>query len=265
MLPSGVRGELPPLWLSWQDNLLTIHGEDLPGQRVDVWYLEAYCRAGSTDRNWRETVVGHTTRLLSQSADQRQLRLRCHVDDGLIVHHTITAGRDEIDFRLVAHNPTDRVNEAQWAQPCIRVDRFTGRGQTDYLTNCFIFLDGELTRLPCHPWATAARYTPGQVWVAPEVSRQDVNPRPLSSLTSRPGLIGCFSADGRQMLATAWDPYQELFQGVIVCLHSDFRLGRLEPGERKQIRGKIYLMETDPQALLRRYADDFGPAVEADP
>ena len=28
-------------------------------------------------------------------------------------------------------------------------------------------------------------------------------------------------------LATAWEPYQELFQGVIVCMHSDFRIGGL--------------------------------------
>ena len=26
-------------------------------------------------------------------------------------------------------------------------------------------------------------------------------------------------------MAVAWEPYQELFQGVIVCLHSDFRIG----------------------------------------
>ena len=31
-------------------------------------------------------------------------------------------------------------------------------------------------------------------------------------------------------MATAWEPYQELFQGVIVCLHSDFRIGGLEAG-----------------------------------
>ena len=43
-------------------------------------------------------------------------------------------------------------------------------------------------------------------------------------------------------MATAWEPIQELFQGVIVCLHSDFRIGGLKPGESKKIHGKIYLM-----------------------
>ena len=71
------------------------------------------------------------------------------------------------------------------------------------------------------------------------------------------GLIGCFSADGSQILATAWEPYQELFQGVITCLHSDFRIGGLAPGQSKAIRGKLYLTGSDVEALVRRYKSDF--------
>ena len=89
------------------------------------------------------------------------------------------------------------------------------------------------------------------------VSRDDVNPRPLSPIVPSNGLIGCISADGKELLATAWEPYQELFQGVIVCLHSDFRIGGLEPGESRSIRGKIYLMPADLPGLLARYRRDF--------
>jgi hypothetical protein len=71
------------------------------------------------------------------------------------------------------------------------------------------------------------------------------------------GLIGAFSPDGKLIFATAWEPYQELFQGVIRCLHSDFRLGGIGPGETRKIRGKIYLMPADIPALLKRYARDF--------
>ena len=99
--------------------------------------------------------------------------------------------------------------------------------------------------MPTTPWARSALYTPGQVWCPEGVSRDDVNPRPLSSIVPSNGLIGCVSADGKELLATAWEPYQELFQGVIVCLHSDFRIGGLKPGESKTIRGKIYLMPAD--------------------
>ena len=71
------------------------------------------------------------------------------------------------------------------------------------------------------------------------------------------GLIGAFSADGTTIFATAWEPYQELFQGVARCLHSDLRIGGLKPGESKTIRGKVYLVANDVPALVKRYTEDF--------
>ncbi|MGH7959592.1 MAG: hypothetical protein ACREH8_21640, partial [Opitutaceae bacterium] len=59
----------------------------------------------------------------------------------------------------------------------------------------------------------------------------------------------------------AWEPYQCLFQGVARCLHSQFRLGGLQAGETKQIRGKIYLVPNDVTALVRRYEKDFPEHV----
>jgi hypothetical protein len=88
-----------------------------------------------------------------------------------------------------------------------------------------------------------------------------VNPRPLSELVPSSGLMGCFSADERQIMAFAWEPYQELFLGVITCIHSDFRIGGLEPGETKQIRGKLYIVEADVPALVERYERDFPEQV----
>jgi hypothetical protein len=255
--PARAGEETAPLTLSWANNYLTIHAASLPGRPLRIHYLEAYCRPGSTDRDWGQTVIKHKTQLVSQGADGKSLELRCTLVDGVTVAHEITAGADEVTFRLTATNPTDKASEAHWAQPCIRVDPFTGRGQKDYLSQCFVFIDGRLTRLPTRPWAETARYTPGQVYGPAHVDRRDVNPRPLSTLIPSNGLIGCFSADGKLLLATAWEPYQELFQGVAVCIHSDFRIGGLKPGETKKIHGKIYLLRADPDALLRRYERDF--------
>ena len=84
-----------------------------------------------------------------------------------------------------------------------------------------------------------------------------LNTRPLSPLVPGNGLIGCFSGDEKLIFATAWEPYQELFQGVAVCLHADFRIGGLTPGQIKPIRGKIYLVDADVEALVRRYEADF--------
>ena len=254
----------PGLAVEWQDDFLVISG-DFPGDEVRIHYLEAYCRAGSTDRDWGETVIPHQAELLAHSEHGRRLAIRDTLADGVVVDHVITARGDEVDFRLTAHNPTDRASEAHWAQPCMRVDRFTGAGNEDarqrvpgYVRQCFLFLDGEPTFLPTEPWADQARYVYGQVYVPKEVDRDDVNPRPLSSLVPSSGLCGCVSADGEKVLAVAWQPYQEIFQGVIACLHSDFRIGGLEPGETKTIRGKIYITDNDLEKLAARYREDFA-------
>jgi hypothetical protein len=253
------------LTLERDGNWLVIHGPQIPTEGIRVNYLEAYCRAGSTDADWvLHTVIPHTNHLIALSDDRKTLRMRDDLADGLQVEHTITAGTDEVDFRLLARNPTTRRSEAHWAQPCPRLGAFAGfnsdpaKGElNDYLGKCFIFLDSELSRLPTKEWATQARYTPGQVWCPIHVPRRDVNPRPLSQLVPSNGLIGCFSADERTIFATAWEPYQELFQGVARCLHSDFRLGGLDAGATLAIRGKIYILTNDVPALLKRYARDF--------
>lgn len=267
-----LRAADPPradLRIAWAKNFLTIRGENLPGDEIAIHYLEAYCRPGSTDRDWGETVVGHTTELVEASEDGKTIRLRDKLRDGVIVDHVLTASGDEIDFQLTARNPTDRESAAHWAQPCMRVDKFTGAGNADaralvpaYAKKCFLFLDGKLTRMPTAPWADKARYIPGQVYSAPGVDRNDVNPRPLSELVPSSGLCGCFSADERQILAVAWEPYQEIFQGVIACIHSDFRVGGLKAGETKKIRGKLYVVPSDVAALVKRYEGDFPEQVK---
>jgi hypothetical protein len=242
---------------------LTIRG-DFPGREIRIHYLEAYCRPGSTDRDWSDTVIRHNAEKLEASADGQRLELRDHLADGVVVLHKITAHRDEVDFRLVAHNPTDKPSQAHWAQPCVRVDGFTGCTTQDahaqvpaYARKCFVFIDGQLTRLPTSPWAVKARYIPGQVYCPLHIDRNDVNPRPLSALTPSSGLMGCFSANEEKIMAVAWEPYQELFLGVITCLHSDFRIGGLHPGETKEIRGKIYVVDANVPALVERYKRDF--------
>lgn len=271
------------LTLRREGHWLVIAGAIIPGGEIRINYLEAYCRANSTDADWvQHTVIRHTNELIAARADGRELRLKDTLADGVVVDHVITAGADDVTFELVARNPTDKLSEAHWAQPCVRLGAFTGfdvdhsKGDiNDYLSKCFVFLPGVsdakgaetpgdrnvalpmLTRMPTPVWEAKARYTPGQVWAAPDVPRTDVNPRPLSAQTPGNGLIGCFSGDEKLIFATAWDPYQELFQGVARCLHSDFRLGGLKPGETKRIKGKIYVVPNDVPALLARYRKDF--------
>jgi hypothetical protein len=255
----------PTLSATWKDNYLVVRGDHVPGKEISTLYLEAFCRPGSTHRDWaKETVIPHKTEHVSTSENGRLIRLKSRLADGVVVDHAITVGDDEVDFRLTAANTTKADSKVDWAQPCVRVDKFTGTTRDDarelhpaYIRKCFVFIDGKLTRLPTSPWATEARYTPGQVYVPKGIDRNDVNPRPLSRLVPSSGLMGAFSRDEQWILATAWEPYQELFQGVISCIHADFRIGGLKAGESKTIRGKLYVVPADVEKLVKRYERDF--------
>ena len=258
------QSETEKLTIKWEKNYLMISG-DFPGNEVNIHYLEAYCRPGSTDRAWGETVIKHTAELVSVEQDGSVIKIRDTLEDGVIVDHVITADIDSIDFQITATNPTDRISQAHWAQPCIRLDKFTSAGTKDmreripsYAHQCFLYIDGKLTMLPTKPWADKARYTYGQVYVPRGVDRNDVNPRPLSELVPSNFLCGCFSKDKKKIFACAFDPCQEIFQGVIACFHNDFRVGGLKAGEIKKIRGKIYIVDNDPVELLKRYNSDFS-------
>src|SRR4051812_360177 len=61
------------LEISWTNNLLTVTGSNLPGGKLDVWYLEAFCRSGAHNRDWRQTTLPHKTTLLTNE-NNRVLR-----------------------------------------------------------------------------------------------------------------------------------------------------------------------------------------------
>ena len=77
-------------------------------------------------------------------------------------------------------------------------------------------------------------------------------------------MTGCYSADESTILGVAWEPYQEIFQGVITCMHNDFRIGGLELGETKTIRGRLYIVPADLDKLIARFRSDF-PAQPSSP
>ncbi len=245
------------LTIGWTNNMLTISGPDMPGGKVEIWYLEAFCRSGSTHRDWQRTTIPHKTELVSAKKDGKRLQLRTTVEPNVEVMHEVRAGSDEVDFKLTLKNHGHEFVDVQWFQPCLRVDRFTGCNQTNYITKSFVFTDRGLTMLDKTRRTEEAIYHGGQVYAPKGINLEDVNPRPLSPDQPVSDLIGCFSADAQHLLAMAWDQTQELFQGVIVCLHNDPRVGGLKAGETKKLHGKIYFMKNDPEALLRRYKRDF--------
>ncbi|GMU22253.1 MAG: hypothetical protein AMXMBFR13_23410 [Phycisphaerae bacterium] len=251
------------LRVTWEDEMLTLHSDRLPGGRVETWYLEAFCRRGSTDREWEQTTIPFTMEKIAADPEGCWVKLRTLVDGKVEILHDIQAAGDEVDLRMELVNRSDEHVDVDWAQPCTRVGTFTGRGQDDYFEKCFIFTQRGLTRMHETHREQKARYTPGQVYVPEGIDLNDVNPRPISRTKPVNGLVGCFSADERLVLAMAWSDTQELFQGIIKCIHSDFRIGGMKPGERKMIHGKIYLLANDPAELLRRYQRDFPASAGA--
>lgn len=133
-----------------------------------------------------------------------------------------------------------------------------GGAQLGTNTKCISSEDGPSLSSEVPPCKAVIVPTPGRY---PDRTRRnpfapDVNPHPLGTLVPSHGLLGCFSGDETWIQATAWEPYQELFQSIARCLHSDFRIGGLAPGETKRIRGRMPIVHTDAGALLQRYGRD---------
>ena len=246
-----------PLTIGWTNNMLTIRAPNLPGEKLEIWYLEAFCRSGSTHRDWAKTTIPHKTVLLEADPVGQRLRLRTRVEPDIEVLHEIRAGADEVDFRLELENKGGQDANVQWFQPCMRVGRFTGLNQSNYIDRSFIFTRSGLAILNQTRRTEEALYRGGQVYAPAGIDLEDVNPRPISPDQPVNGLIGCYSEDGKSLVAMAWDHTQELFQGVIVCLHNDPRIGGLKAGEKKKLHGKVYWLPNNPKALLDRYQRDF--------
>src|SRR5262245_26318704 len=91
-----------PFTLSWTNNLLTISNANLPGGKIDIWYLEAFCRKGSTHQDWGKTTLPHKTSLMS--AASHRLDFRTTVEPSVEVIHSVVALKDAIEFTYVLAN-----------------------------------------------------------------------------------------------------------------------------------------------------------------
>jgi hypothetical protein len=193
-----------------------------------------------------------------------RLSFHTRIEPEVEVLHTVLSGEDELEIRFEFTNRGRQPVDLEWFQPaCIRVAGFTGGNQSNYTARSFIFTERGLTTLDKADRRPedSARYQGGQVYVPKGINLADVNPRPICRDQPINGLIGCFSADGKYLLATASDSTHELFEGVYVCLHSDPHAGGLAPLETKVLRSKIYFMTNNPSALLKRYKRDFPAAT----
>lgn len=248
--------------LNWTNNTLTVDFPGLPGGPLQIFYLEAFLKPGANTRSWGETKLSHTTRLLESAKEGRLLRFKTRVEPSIDVLHEVESVEDGLWMNFEFRNTADSASDIQWFQPaCIRVDGFTARDQKGYTARSFIFTTSGLSILDALQRRTDALYRGGQVYVPAGVASSDANPRPICRDRPVNGLIGCYSNDGRWLLAVASDRTHELFEGVYVCLHSDPHIGGLKAREVKRLRQKLYLVPNDVDALLTRYRKDFPDSM----
>ena len=87
LVPAGdtAGGRADRLTIRWEKNFLRIRGDKVPGGEFEINYLEAYCRPGSTDRDWQKTVIGHKTEKVSAREDGSVIKLKDTLRDGVVV------------------------------------------------------------------------------------------------------------------------------------------------------------------------------------
>lgn len=81
---------------------------------------------------------------------------------------------------------------------------------------------------------------------------------PTSKRNAHRGLLARESEDRSQTMAIVWEDFLTA-QGhnPWKCMHLSIRVGPLEPGESKSIRGKMYLFEGNKEDLLQKLKKDF--------
>ena len=244
--------------LEYNNRMLSVTHPLLGAEPLKIDCMEAYCKKGSTHRRWEETIIPQQNEVVSKTP--HEIKVRTSLASGVDVMHRFAVVADEILFEATFTNLTEKFVDVEWMQPCMRIGQFTGLGQNEYIRKCFIFTEKGLTLLNKTNRTEEAIYRGGQVYVPAGINRDDVNPRPLSPDVPINKLIGCLSVDEKALLATAWTDVQELFQGVIICIHADPRIGGLAPRQTKKIWGKLYIIPNDVDELLRRYRRDFDGA-----
>jgi len=140
-------------------------------------------------------------------------------------------------------------------------------------SRCFIFTDRGRTFLEHTARRPAARFPADDpvnnppwiqiylpAWADPDAGRgltwAGISPDRFTAT-----IVGAVSRDGRYLAALANDSAPSISQVWLDCLHNNPEWERGGPsGSPPTWRVKLYVMENDPDALLRRVAADFPSA-----
>ena len=175
-----------------------------------------------------------------------------------------------IEFRVA--NRTDKTIERFYPQVCLSMKGSEHFGKPRDVTDTYTWIDGQ--------WTSLARTTPTaeQKGRPPWLQVRTKDAAPVRGKRENPDgwwivdqaadvpVLARVSPDGKRLLAIAWEGARAVSTNSrIPCLHSAAPwIGQVKPGQEVFWRGKIYLMDNDPKALMLRYKGDAGQWPYAD-
>ena len=82
---------------------------------------------------------------------------------------------------------------------------------------------------------------------------------PTSETDATEGLIIRESMDGQWVTGIGWErSLSSQGHNPWKCMHLSIRVGPLNPGESREVKGKVYLFRGTKEDCFRRYLEDFG-------
>ena len=82
---------------------------------------------------------------------------------------------------------------------------------------------------------------------------------PASERDAHAGIVIRESSDGRYVMGIGWDSFLlAQAHNPMNCMHLSIKVGPLARGEKKTIRGRIYLFEGSKEDCLREFEDYFS-------
>jgi len=236
-----------------------------PGERLIlrtseiIGWPQAYLYDDHTppaDPEGRGKDYQHTSFQWDASAAPKALIARCIVPGRGAFGLSLRAEADAIDMRLFVRNDTNRrQGPIDWAFCAIALESPALRNpQHDRI---FIF-DGDRLRslvdLNGKPGLSIVQIAGAGGFM----SHLHV-PLRQCPVISRESVILVESSDGKHAAALGFEQSYTSY-GCIgnLCFHADPYFGMLEPGQEKQMHGKLYLIEGSASDALDRYRCDFS-------
>jgi hypothetical protein len=215
-------------------------------------------------------------------AGKLELQHRLREQPGVLLVTTVTPEPGAVEFSVRAKLEREGVGalpaQLPWVNLCWQLRRARNFASApdpypEFIKRCFIFTEKGRTFLdqtvrrkipvrsaqdPCNnpPWVQMYVGAWQQVPSAPTNAWSDYSPdRYLAPI------IGAVSRDGKYLTAIANDSATGMAQAWHDCMHNNPAwLPANAPPEKQVWRLKIYAMENDPDALLKRVVADFPAA-----